>query len=360
MQSAKYFNYSVKVLGTGLDWKGGDVTNSIGGGQKVRLLKEALENLSDQKDLIVLFTDSYDVIFSGGPEEIILSKFQQSKHKVVFAAEALVWPDKRLADKYPVVRSGKRFLNSGGFIGYVQSIQQIVQQWTLQDNDDDQLFYTKIYLDALQREHINITLDHKSQIFQNLNGAVDEVAVYFDGPRARAQNTQYDTFPILIHGNGPTKVQLNYFGNYVPDLWTPEISCRNCDLNTINLSTIDGYPDITVGIFVEQPTPFLPEFFSRLLALDYPKDKLSVFIHNREVYHEKHIQKFWEKAKGIIKNFKVVGPEEEITQAEARNMGMDICRQDEHCDYYFSIDADVVLTNPKALKLLIEQNRLVY
>ncbi|XP_077344367.1 procollagen-lysine,2-oxoglutarate 5-dioxygenase 2 isoform X2 [Lithobates pipiens] len=358
MQSAKYFDYTVKVLGTGLEWKGGDVTNSIGGGQKVRLLKEALETLSDQKDLIVLFTDSYDVIFSGGPEEL-LTKFEQTKHKVVFAAEALVWPDKRLADKYPVVRSGKRFLNSGGFIGYVSNIQQIVQQWTLQDNDDDQLFYTKIYLDVLQRAHINITLDHKSQIFQNLNGAVDEVAVYFDGPRARAQNTQYETFPILIHGNGPTKVQLNYFGNYVPDLWTPEIKCRNCDLDTIDLSTIDDYPDITVGIFVEQPTPFLPEFFSRLLALDYPKDKLSVFLHNREVYHEKHIQKFWEKAKGVIKTFKVVGPEEEITQAEARNMGMDICRQDEQCDYYFSIDADVVLTNPKTLKILIEQNRKI-
>ncbi|XP_073481994.1 procollagen-lysine,2-oxoglutarate 5-dioxygenase 2 isoform X1 [Aquarana catesbeiana] len=358
MQSAKYFDYTVKVLGTGLDWKGGDVTNSIGGGQKVRLLKEALETLSDQKDLIVLFTDSYDVIFSGGPEEL-LTKFQQTKHKVVFAAEALVWPDKRLADKYPVVRSGKRFLNSGGFIGYVPNIQHIVQQWTLQDNDDDQLFYTKVYLDVLQRERINITLDHKSQIFQNLNGAVDEVVVYFDGPRARAQNTQYETFPILIHGNGPTKVQLNYFGNYVPDLWTPEIKCRNCDLDTIDLSTIDDYPDITVGIFIEQPTPFLPEFFRRLLALDYPKDKLSVFLHNSEVYHEKHIQKFWEKAKGVIKTFKVVGPEEEITQAEARNMGMDICRQDEQCDYYFSIDADVVLTNPKTLKILIEQNRKI-
>ncbi|KAM5163708.1 procollagen-lysine,2-oxoglutarate 5-dioxygenase 2 isoform 2-T2 [Mantella aurantiaca] len=358
MQSAIHFSYSVKVLGTGLDWKGGDVTNSIGGGQKVRLLKEALESLNEQEDLVVLFTDSYDVIFSGGPEEL-LKKFQETKHKVVFAAEASVWPDKRLADKYPVVRSGKRFLNSGGFIGYVPSVKQIVQQWTLQDNDDDQLFYTKIYLDAHQRESINITLDHKSHIFQNLNGAIDEVAVYFDGPKARAQNTHYDTLPVLIHGNGPTKVQLNYFGNYVPDVWTPETGCQNCDLDTIDLSTIDDYPDVTVGVFVEQPTPFLPEFFSRLLALDYPKEKLSVFIHNSEVYHEKHIQKFWEQAKGVIKTLKVVGPEEEITQAEARNMGMDICRQDNQCDYYFSIDADVAVTNPKTLKILIEQNRKI-
>ena len=61
----------------------------------------------------MLSPDSYDLIFSGGPEEV-LSKFQQTGHRVVFAAEALVWPDKRLAEKYPSVRSGKRFLNSGG------------------------------------------------------------------------------------------------------------------------------------------------------------------------------------------------------------------------------------------------------
>ncbi|MEQ2218949.1 Procollagen-lysine,2-oxoglutarate 5-dioxygenase 2, partial [Xenoophorus captivus] len=101
------------VLGMGETWKGGDVGRSIGGGQKVRLLKEAMENLADQEDLVVLFVDSYDLIFAGGPEEI-LRKFQQGNHKVLFAAEGMIWPDKRLADKYPLVRSGKRYLNSGG------------------------------------------------------------------------------------------------------------------------------------------------------------------------------------------------------------------------------------------------------
>lgn len=60
-----------------------------------------------------LFLFSYDLIFAGGPEEI-LKKFKQANHKVLFAAEGLIWPDKRLTDKYPSVRSGKRFLNSGG------------------------------------------------------------------------------------------------------------------------------------------------------------------------------------------------------------------------------------------------------
>lgn len=38
-----------------------------------------------------------------------------------------------------------------GFIGYAPNINHIVQQWNLQDNDDDQLFYTKIYVDPLAR-----------------------------------------------------------------------------------------------------------------------------------------------------------------------------------------------------------------
>lgn len=46
-----------QVLGMGEAWKGGDVGRSIGGGQKVRLLKEAMEALADQEDLVVLSVD---------------------------------------------------------------------------------------------------------------------------------------------------------------------------------------------------------------------------------------------------------------------------------------------------------------
>lgn len=41
-------------------WKGGDVGRSIGGGQKVRLLKEAMDTLGEQEDLVVLSVDRYD------------------------------------------------------------------------------------------------------------------------------------------------------------------------------------------------------------------------------------------------------------------------------------------------------------
>lgn len=62
---------------------------------------------------LFVFGNSFDVIFAGGPDEV-LKKFQKTNHKIVFAADGILWPDKRLADKYPVVHIGKRYLNSGG------------------------------------------------------------------------------------------------------------------------------------------------------------------------------------------------------------------------------------------------------
>lgn len=46
-----------QVLGKGEEWKGGELPNSIGGGQKVRLLKEGIESYADQEDLVVLFVE---------------------------------------------------------------------------------------------------------------------------------------------------------------------------------------------------------------------------------------------------------------------------------------------------------------
>lgn len=56
-----------QVLGMGEPWKGGDVGRSIGGGQKVRLLKEAMDALEVQEDLVVLSVDRYDSLHSMTP-----------------------------------------------------------------------------------------------------------------------------------------------------------------------------------------------------------------------------------------------------------------------------------------------------
>ncbi|XP_051895000.1 procollagen-lysine,2-oxoglutarate 5-dioxygenase 1 isoform X2 [Pristis pectinata] len=359
IRSANSFNYTVKVLGLGEDWTGGDVSQTPGGGQKVRILKEALKQYANAKDLVILFVDSYDVIFASGPEEL-LKKFQQTKHSLVFAAEVFIWPNRHLEVKYPHVHDGKRFLNSGGFIGFAPNVYQLVEPWNLQDKDDDQLFYTKTYLDPEKRASLNITLDHRCRIFQNLNGALDEVVLKFEEAHVRARNLAYDSLPVIIHGNGPTKMQLNYLGNYIPKVWTFETGCTECEKDTISLPEKDSkFPTVLIGIFIEQLTPFVEEFFERLVNLNFPKEHLQIFIHNTQTDYERYVWKFIEQYGDKYQNVKVIGPEEELGNADARNMGLDMCRQDVTCDYYFSVDIEVVLQNRDVLKLLIEQNRSI-
>ena len=62
---------------------------------------------------ILLFLASYDVILAGSPSEL-LKKFVQSGSRLLFSAESFCWPEWGLAEQYPEVGTGKRFLNSGG------------------------------------------------------------------------------------------------------------------------------------------------------------------------------------------------------------------------------------------------------
>ncbi|XP_030631845.1 multifunctional procollagen lysine hydroxylase and glycosyltransferase LH3 [Chanos chanos] len=360
MRTVREFNYTVKVLGLGEEWKGGDVAKTVGGGQKVRWLKKELQKHKDEKDKVILFVDSYDVILASGPEEL-LWKFSRTNHRVVFSAEGFCWPDQRLASKYPPVHTGKRYLNSGGFIGYAPELYAIVQQWKYKDNDDDQLFYTHIYLDKEQRTRFNMTLDHRSRIFQNLNGAVEEVVLKFEKSRVRARNVAYDTLPVIIHGNGPTKLQLNYLGNYVPTAWTYENGCGICDDDLLYLNDIpdEEMPLVHVAVFIEQPTPFVEEFLERLATLNYPHSRLRLFIHNNVVYHEQHVQQFWNRHRSLFPTARIVGPEENLKQDQARTMAVEACKKDPSCDYYFNIDAEVALINPDVLRILIEENKSV-
>uniref|UniRef100_A0A3B4Y137 Procollagen-lysine,2-oxoglutarate 5-dioxygenase 1 n=1 Tax=Seriola lalandi dorsalis TaxID=1841481 RepID=A0A3B4Y137_SERLL len=369
LRSAKHFNYT--VLGRGQKWKGGDYMSAPGGGQKVRLLKGALDEMKDN-DKIILFIDSYDVVFASGPKEL-LKKFQQAKHRVVFSSESLIWPDRHLEDKHPHVREGNRFLGSGGFIGYLPNIREMVSDWSGEDDDSDQLFFTKIYIDPERKKSINITVDSKCRLFQNLHGALDEVVLKFEDGRVRARNVLYDTLPVIIHGNGPTKLQINYLGNYIPNTWTFESGCTVCqeDLRPLTIShnilinlydagvffqQESEYPLVVIGIFIQQPTPFVTVFFERLLKLQYPKNRLKLFIYNQEAHHERQVSSFLQDHGSLYQDVRFIGPEEEIEEASSRNLGFDMCRKDEDCDYFFSVDIEVVLKNENTLKILIEQN----
>ena len=69
-----------------------------GYGQKVNLLRQELESHKHKRDLIVLFSDANDVLFTTGAEEII-KKFKTFDAKVLFSADAVCAPNESLSSQ---------------------------------------------------------------------------------------------------------------------------------------------------------------------------------------------------------------------------------------------------------------------
>ncbi|OTF81912.1 hypothetical protein BLA29_008331 [Euroglyphus maynei] len=197
---------------------------------------------------------------------------------------------------------GKRYLNSGGFIGFAPDIYAITNLANdINDDDDDQLFYTKIYLEQKYREKIGIQLDRNSLLFQNLNGEINDVEIRFssnpnDDLDAFLYNKLTRTYPIIVHGNGASKIPLNSLGNYLAKSWHPSIGCQSCnDDKRINLSvSIDhnDYPHVLMAIIIVKPTPFFPEFLDYLTSLEYYKNRITIFIQSTTDYHNEQIEIF--------------------------------------------------------------------
>ncbi|PSN33660.1 Procollagen-lysine [Blattella germanica] len=308
-------------------------------------MKNELIKYKDNTDKIIMFTDSYDVVLLSGVEKII-EQFENFDARVLFSAEGFCWPDESLASKYPTVQRGKRYLNSGGFIGYAPELYKVVTSSEVKDEDDDQLFYTKLYLNEEMRNKFRMKLDHRSDIFQNLNGAVGDIELRFKGHEAYVQNTAYNTVPLVVHGNGPSKLVLNTLGNYLANSWNPEDGCLSCWDGSLVLEDEDPkkYPTVLIAVFIEQPTPFLEEFFDKLFNIEYPKEKLHLFVHNSAEYHSEQVENFLSLHGEEYRSLKRINP--------------NYC-QTVNCQYYLNVDSDAHLDNPHTIRLLIEQNRSI-
>lgn len=342
MFSAREYRIKPIVLGMGEQWKGGeDIKRKPGGGWKINLLKEALEPYKDDKDRPVLFTDAYDVIFVSDLREI-LEKFSDSGARVLFGAEGYCWPRTELAPEYPEVARGKKYLNSGLFIGYAKELYQLLNYKPIKDTDDDQLFFTEAYLNKTFREALKFKLDHTSELFQNLNGAASEVELVDEDSKDSSykilKNVVMHTRPLIIHGNGPSKIYLNNFANYLAKAYHPVEGCRHCKLGELNLQSLKELPVVMIAIFVEDPTPFLEEQLRKVHKIDYPKNRIHLFIHNtvsgtrlgflkllmclQVKFHSDHISEFVKECGSEYLSLKQIKPDDETTEWTARDLSL--------------------------------------
>lgn len=324
------YNIPYKVLGLGSEWTGGDMNMGPGGGMKVNLLKKELEIVDNKDKKLICFTDSYDVTIVDNAMNIIKEFFKIcSKEEILFSAEKTCWPDKELESKYPFTQSYYKYLNSGGFMGYADKIYNIIQD-KIKDNEDDQLYYTKKFLNSS-----NIKLDYNCQIFQTLNGSVNDIKYNNYG---HYENKLTQSRPKLLHGNGPETIKryLNYLENYSGLDRSPNYGYKP-------IIKIDKYnlPIINVVFILYGSSTQVNECCNFINIVDYPKNRMTVTLlmtndYNINIkYNNKIINNNIDKLYNYLSNFK----------KNNRN------------EYTFVIDNMALLNEPSILIDLLEADK---
>lgn len=347
-KSCSFYNVPYIILGLGDDWSSGKAENGVllepGGAQKILYLREELESWPELADHIVLFTDSYDVVMSSGPKEI-LEKFRSTESQILFSTEKTCWPDPSLEDLYPEVDTEYKFLNSGGFIGYANQILRIIND-EVSIEEDDQLYYTNKFFEVREKDIDFIKLDYEQLVFQTLNLAIDDVSQDENG---RFVNTLSGNKPCVIHANGPSWVKkflkeksFYMFGEY------------DGSLGSINLITKTHLPTdkkIYLSVFLQQGLKDIDQVFDHIRFLSYPKENIILHI---VYYKEEDLFKIQRFVNRYGKNYKeVLVTRNESFLDSRRYVSMNA---KDKCDFLFLIDSNHIFRNNKSIQLLIEKN----
>jgi hypothetical protein len=346
-KSCSFYNVPYIVLGLGDDWKSGKAEDGVllepGGAQKIFYLKQELESWPELDDHIILFTDSYDVVLSASPKEI-LEKFRNTHSQILFSTEKTCWPDGTLESQYPETEGEYKFLNSGGFIGYANQVLEILKD-DVKMEDDDQLYYTKKFFEYVKKDLEFIKLDYNQIIFQTLNLSIDDLTQDENG---RFTNNISGNKPCIIHANGPSWVKkflkeksFYMFGEY------------DGSLGSINLITKSRLPldkKIYIGLFLQQDLKNIDQVFDHIRFLSYPKENIILHI----VYH-KDEDLF--KIERFINTFGKQYDEVLLTRNENfldSRTTISISAKDK-CDYLLLMDSNHIFRNNRSIQLLIEK-----
>lgn len=175
---------------------------------KIFATQQQLTLLND-KD-IVCFIDAYDVLVNN-TEELILEKFYSYQCNLLIGAEINCYPGE-YKSRFPNTSTKAKYVNSGGYIGYVNSIKQLFN-WKTQNeiiqiskNGGDQTYFIEYYLNHYLNKELNIKLDDKCMIFQNMHLINWNEIEFING---KVHNRVLDTWPCFIHFNGGTWQQQN-------------------------------------------------------------------------------------------------------------------------------------------------------
>lgn len=320
-QSSMRYGFDPIILGLDDQWKGGNMSDGMGGGQKINLLKQYLSTLDT--NTLIIFTDSYDVIINNHITEITDNYNTYYKDLIVFGSEKYCWPDTNLKNKYPETHAENKYLNSGNFMGWSDDIINLIKI-PINDNDDDQLYYTHRFFESYPKT----VLDYNNHIFLCLNNDYN-LKIDYNKSCVNIKNNR----PGFIHGNGPesTKNRLNRISNYCVHGWNIVYGYKN--VNPTNI-----LPRI---MLIYENTPSYNELtINSILNIDYPKDNI-IHVHVNNNNHN-NIDQFI----NIESNSNIFQTLENMVEKY-------------NCEYVFYINSNAVLENSNILRNLVYENKSI-
>jgi hypothetical protein len=148
-----------------------------------------------------MFTDSYDILFAAGWDEI-LEKYEKANSPILFGAECHPWPKTEQAGLYPPTPHRCKFLNGGFWLGTTEAalamLVDIAATAALRLQCDQGIAVDLF----LSRKH-PIALDNLCSLLFCCNMGSMEL-LDFTGPRIKVVDTS--EFPCIFHGNAAADI----------------------------------------------------------------------------------------------------------------------------------------------------------
>ena len=209
---------------------------------KIKEMEIELNKLDDNE--IVLFTDAYDTMINSNVDEI-LDKFKSFNCNVLCSAELRCHPsylNSEMAACFPEELKNK-YLNSGGYMGYVKDIKKIFKWKPLDEilelceKGTDQGYFMEYFIH--NHDKVNMKLDTGAVIFQSLFGVSWQE---LDIRGGRVYNKVYKQHPCILHFNGAAMLCQPNPGEKPADVRWPLLGLIQASKNIPNhIFTMDAH-----------------------------------------------------------------------------------------------------------------------
>jgi len=144
-----------------------------------------------------MFTDSYDIVFAAGWEEIV-DKYLKYNSPIVFGTESNCWPKQENASRYPQTMHRSKYLNAGFWMGERAASIPFMEEAARRAEKKEQCD-SGIFVDLFLSGQYPIVLDTACRLLFCMN--MDSPS-FLECENGRPITKDTGQKPCIFHGNG--------------------------------------------------------------------------------------------------------------------------------------------------------------